>query len=262
MLEMIRLFLRICYLTSLCLFIVNCQAGPLVSDKKKTSQLVEVTSIYTPTDIDEITSTPSVTNTPTSTLTPTATSTPKPTQTPTTTHTPSPTSTPTMTNTPKPTNTPTPTNTPISQLAAATPVAGIKDTIKRGFWELTITEVTRQKTLTSWNAKPLNAEGEWVIVFLTLNNISNTSQAVHDFDFVIYLYDGSRAYWVHEYSEARWLYQESRGLSVLLDRGNNYDKKSFPPGIIHTALVYDVSPPNQDLKLAIIGPGNFIDLQN
>lgn len=248
----------------LCFFTVNCQAGTSVSEKRETEQLVEATSVDTMTDIGEVTSTPSITFTPTSTSTPTptVTDTPSPTETPTITQTPRPTSTPTMTNTPKPTHTPTPANTPISQHTAATPVAGIKDTIKRGFWELTITEVTRQKTLTSWNAKPLNAEGEWVIVFLTLNNISNTSQAVHDFDFVIYLYDGSHAYWVHEYSEARWLYQESRGLSVLLDRGNNYDKKSFPPGIINTALVYDVSPPNQDLKLAIIGPGNFIDLQN
>lgn len=126
----------------------------------------------------------------------------------------------------------------------------IKDAIRLPGWDISIIGVSRPgNVLASRGAADQTASvGEWVVVFLELRNTSNAPQSVLDYSFQ-FVSSGAAAgcqspeaggcrYFISGLSEARGLYQETRGLTVL---HSNYDKKEFAPGAMaRTALVFDL----------------------
>lgn len=145
---------------------------------------------------------------------------------------------------------------------------GGKDTIDQPGWDISIVGVAHPgKVLTTPGVRDQAAgNGNWVVVFLDVRNSSDTPQALLDYHFQI-VSSGATAncsspepggcrYYVSGLSEARVLYQEKRGLTVL---NTNYDKREFAPGeIVRTALVYDIPENGQKLSF---GTGiSYVDL--
>lgn len=145
-----------------------------------------------------------------------------------------------------------------------------KETLRLPGWDVSIIGVSRPgKVLTSQGAGDQAASvGEWVVVFLELKNASDVPQSVLDYNFQ-FQSGGATAgcqnpeaggcrYFISGLSEARGLYQESRGLTIL---HANYDKKEFAPGAMaRTALVFDLPLTGQSLKFGIAD--SYVDLGN
>ena len=120
-----------------------------------------------------------------------------------------------------------------------------------------MTDVQRTKELV-WSAlgnKAL-AKGEWLVVDVTVRNISNQNFGLntHDFELV----DGTGVKYQHS-SELPALgnYQQQRGLSAVGGQ--------VPPGVpvktaLKTALVFDVNPEAVGFKLDLKQAKTMVDL--
>jgi hypothetical protein len=144
----------------------------------------------------------------------------------------------------------------------------LKDAIRVPGWDISIIGVSRPgSVLASRGAADQTASvGEWVVVFLELRNTSNAPQSVLDYNFQI-VSSGAAAgcqnpeaggcrYFISGLSEARGLYQQTRGLTVL---HSNYDKREFAPGAMaRTAVVFDLPVSGFTQKFGI--GDSYVDL--
>lgn len=136
-----------------------------------------------------------------------------------------------------------------------------RETIKSPGWDIAVLGVARPgKTLVSERTREVTAEGEWVVVFVELKNVSDSSLFVHDYGFQIIsadsgpdckslAEDGGCRHFINGQIEARNVYQQMRGLSILNTGTPDFDKREVEPGAtLRTALIYDLPLSGQSLR--------------
>lgn len=137
---------------------------------------------------------------------------------------------------------------------AATPSPGVGDTVTAGNWEYTVTDVERTSEPLVWSdyGNQTEAKGEWVIVKMTLKNIGKKNFSINTHDFELVTGDGTK-YSTSTEGGVSYGYHEHHKLSRLGEQ--------MPPGLpIETAVIFDVAPNAQNLKLNLRQAKTMVDL--